>query len=325
MSRRRSWSPLIHVERLWGKWWLLPAIPLLYALLIFAIGDMRREHVGFALGCCVLGWSSQRTRRFLIDASPIIAVGIGYDLVRYARSALLSPDRVVGCGLRNLELRLFSVSPGVTLQDWLVLHHAPALDLLFATPYAAFVYVAGAYAAYLYFTDRRRMHRYAWAFAIANYLSFALWLAVPAAPPWYLREHGCAIDLAVLPSPAALARVDELLGIQYFHDFYARAASVFGALPSMHCAYPVLGLLTARGSATWRTWPLHVTYTLLMFAAAVYLDHHWIIDGLAGWALAGAAVYVAEIVERRLHAAALVRATGRDRSPEVEPASELAG
>jgi len=325
MSPRRSWSPLVHVERLWGNWWLLPAIPLAYALLVFAIGDLRPEHIGFAVVCCVLGWSTERTRRFLIDLSPTIAVGIGYDLVRYARSALLSPDRIIGCGLRNLELRLFSVSPGVTLQDWLVLHHAPVLDVLFAMPYAAFVYVAGAYAAYLYFADRRRMRRYVWAFAIANYLSFAFWLALPAAPPWYLREHGCAIDLSVLPSPAALARVDDLLGIHYFHDFYGRAASVFGALPSMHCAYPVLGLLTARSSATRRTWPVHLTYTLLMFAAAVYLDHHWIIDGLAGWALAAAAVWIAEIAERRLHGAAQLSTTSQESSPQVAPASELAG
>jgi membrane-associated phospholipid phosphatase len=127
-----------------------------------------------------------------------------------------------------------------------------------------------------------------------------MWLAVPAAPPWYIREYGCGIDLAVAPSPAGLLRVDALLGIDYFAAFYSRAASVFGALPSMHCAYPLLGLLTARRAATWRTWPIHVGYTLLMFGASVYLDHHWIVDGLAGWMIAGFAVWAAEIADRRV-------------------------
>jgi len=325
ISLRVAGSPLRHVEDLWGRWWPLPAIPLAYALLVFAIGDLRPEHVGFAVLCCALGWSTARTRRFLIDLSPCVAVAIGYDVVRYARAAWLSPDRVIGCGLRNLELSLFSVAPGVTPQDWFVAHHSAVFDLIFAVPYAVFIYVAGLYSAYLYFADRRRMRRYVWAFAVANYMSFVLWLALPAAPPWYVRQHGCVIDLSVLPNPAALARVDTLLGIDYFHGLYSRAASVFGALPSMHCAYPVIGLLTARSAATRLTWPLHVGYTVLMFGAAVYLDHHWIIDGLAGWMLAGAAVWIAEVVERRAHSAAAITTSSPERRSQVEAASGLAG
>jgi membrane-associated phospholipid phosphatase len=130
-------------------------------------------------------------------------------------------------------------------------------------------------------------------------MSFAMWLSVPAAPPWYLRAHGCNIDLSTLPSPAALSRVDELLGINYFHMFYSRAASVFGALPSMHCAYPMLGLLTAWRVASWKTRPLHILYALTMVCAAVYLDHHWLIDAFAGYAVAFASVWLATRVTKR--------------------------
>jgi hypothetical protein len=87
--------------------------------------------------------------------------------------------------------------------------------------------------------------------------------------------------------------VDEYLGISYFREFYARAASVFGALPSMHCAYPLIGLLTAWRAATVRTLPLHIVYTFGMFFASVYFDHHWIIDGLLGWVVAFVAVTAA--------------------------------
>ncbi|MNC94663.1 PAP2 superfamily protein [compost metagenome] len=65
-------------------------------------------------------------------------------------------------------------------------------------------------------------------------------------------------------------------------------------MPSMHCAYPLLGLLTAWKATTWKTRWIHVAYTALMFSAAVYLDHHWILDAIAGWILAIVAVLVAK-------------------------------
>ena len=188
----------------------------------------------------------------------------------------------------------------VTFQDWFAVHHNGFFDLLFALPYLVFAYVVLIYASYLYFVDRPRMGYFLWAYAIGNFISFAMWLLVPAAPPWYLREHGCAIDLAAAPSPAALARVDELLHITYFERFYSRASSVFGALPSMHCAFPLIGLLTAWRAASWRTRPIHLAYTLIMAVAAVYLDHHWVIDVIAGWVVATVAVLAAGWCLRRV-------------------------
>lgn len=282
-----------HVRGLWGRWWWVPWLPLAYASLLLAIGDARVEHWVAGGVCVAIAYAGPRAKRFFVDASPWLAVAIGYDLVRYARAALVEPERVIGCGLRDLELTLLSVAPGVTPQDWFAVHHAPAADLLMAVPYAVFAYLALGYAAYLYFVDRPRMRRYLLAFALANFASFAFWLLLPAAPPWYVRAHGCTIDLSALPDAAALTRVDQLLGIDYFDRFYSRASSVFGALPSMHCAYPVIGLLTAWRSSGWRTRPLHVVYTFWMATAAVYLDHHWITDVIAGWLLALLAVYAA--------------------------------
>jgi membrane-associated phospholipid phosphatase len=68
---------------------------------------------------------------------------------------------------------------------------------------------------------------------------------------------------------------------------------VFGAMPSMHCAYPTLGLLTAWRHTTWRTRPLHLFYVFWMAGAALYLDHHWILDVLGGWLVAIVAVVAA--------------------------------
>lgn len=281
------------VSTLWGKLWPLPLLPALYALVLSVFGQLRPEHLVLAVLCPALGFAGQRAKNFLVDISPYLGVAIAYDLVRYVRPFFVTPERVLGCDLRALEVSLFRVDSKTTFQDYFAAHHSPFFDLLFAVPYTIFVYLVVVYAVYLYFKDRPRMRVYLWAFAIGNLISFACWLIVPAAPPWYLRSQGCGIDPGAVPSAAALTRVDVLLGIDYYRTFYSRAASVFGALPSMHCAYPLIGLLSAWRAGNLWTRSVHVAYTAVMAVAAVYLDHHWVIDVIAGWCVAGVSVWAA--------------------------------
>lgn len=287
-------------RREWGSLAFLPFFTTAYvAALIVLGGQLRPEHWILAVIVPILGYAGARGARFLRDVFPWLFVIVSYDTVRYARAAWLHADSVLGCGLRAAELRFFSVAPGVTIQDWFVAHHRLGADLFFAVPYGVFAYFALIYASYLYVVDRPRMRRFLWAFAIANVMSYAMWLLVPAAPPWYIRTHGCAIDLSAVPSEgAALARADAALGMTYFHSFYSRASSVFGAMPSMHCAYPMLGLLTAWRHSGWKTRPLHIFYALWMASAAMYLDHHWVLDVLGGWLVAIVAVAAASALSR---------------------------
>ena len=304
-------------RREWGSLAFLPFFTTAYvAALIVLGGQLRPEHWILAVIVPILGYAGARGARFLRDVFPWLFVIVSYDTVRYARAAWLHADSVLGCGLRAAELRFFSVAPGVTIQDWFVAHHRLGADLFFAVPYGVFAYFALIYASYLYVVDRPRMRRFLWAFAIANVMSYAMWLLVPAAPPWYIRTHGCAIDLSAVPSEgAALARADAALGMTYFHSFYSRASSVFGAMPSMHCAYPMLGLLTAWRHSGWKTRPLHIFYALWMASAAMYLDHHWVLDVLGGWLVAIVAVAAASALsraaeDRQLRALALAEERG---------------
>jgi membrane-associated phospholipid phosphatase len=292
-----------------SRWWLLlPGGLTVYCIILAGLGDLRVDHVAVTVLVAGLMSIGPRARRFVVDMTPYVLVALGYDLVRYGREAFVRSENVLGCGLRNAELSVFSVAPGVTAQDWFAAHHWPVVDVLAAVPYLIFIYVAFIYAAYLFFVDRPRMRYYLWSLALANYIAYAMYIIVPAAPPWYIRAHGCTIDMAALPSPAALIRVDHLLGMSYFQDFYSRASSVFGAMPSMHCAYPMIGLLTAWTAAGWKTRPLHVVYALWMIFAAVYLDHHWILDGLAGWTVAAVSVGVVSFARKRLaHFRSLLR------------------
>jgi hypothetical protein len=272
-------------------------VPGLYLVaLVVCHGQVRAEHLAMTVAALALGSISRRTASLYRELLPMVSVAIGYDFVRYPRALWVTPDRVLSCSFRAAERALTPSLGGTTLPEWFMDHHVAAADLAAAVPYFAFIYFAVGYAVWLRFRDARKMSLFAWAFAFANWISFVVWIAVPVAPPWYVHAHGCAVSLAAVPSPAGLARVDALLGVSYFGGFYSRAASVFGALPSMHCAYPVLGLLTAWREAGAKERALHVFYAIWMASSAVYLGHHWVIDVVAGWATATAGVFLARLV-----------------------------
>lgn len=292
---------LAHVRSLWGPWWPLPGgFFVAYAATLAIFGEMRLEHPLIAVLVALLAYWGPRTKQFIKDMVPFLVLAVGYDLVRYAQRLAVQADDVIIGGIRRAELALFAVGPNTTVQDYFAQHHWAVADMLAAVPYCVFVYFAFVYAAFLFFVDRPRMRYFLWALAIANYISFVMWLVVPTAPPWYIREYGLVVDLSTPPYAAGLLRVDQLFGMHYFQEFYSRASSVFGAMPSMHCAYPMLGLLTAWRSTTWKTRPLHLVYAAWMAWAAVYLDHHWVWDVIAGWAVALVSVLAAGYALRRL-------------------------
>lgn len=270
-----------------------------YALVTTTLVGLRLEPWLLAGLCIVLLSLGTRVADLFDRVVPYLVFLTLYDALRYARDALLTTDRVVVCGLRSIELTLFGLGSNLTPGEWLQQRHTAAADLVLATPYFVFAYVVIIYALVLYWLDRPRMSRYLWSFALANAIAFVVWVFVPSAPPWYQHVHGCQADLAARPSAAGLLRVDALLNIHYFSSLYGKSTYMFGAWPSLHCTYPMIGLLTAWRHAGWRTRPIHLLYVLWMFCASVYLDHHYLIDGLSGFCLAGLSVYIVSRLSAR--------------------------
>lgn len=75
------------------------------------------------------------------------------------------------------------------------------------------------------------------------------------------------------------------------------------AVPSLHAAMPLtITLMLWRLRPRWA--PVAITYTLLMTPALVYLGEHYVVDALAGWAVALAAfvlVWVLELLAVRVY------------------------
>jgi len=251
-------------------------------------GEVRWDYIAFLIVPPLLAWATPRTRKLFVGLYPFALVGLLYDAMRFVQNVGVSPERVHLCDLRAAEAQLFgSTVDGqpFTVHDWIQTHHVAVLDAFFAIPYGTYIFAAIGFAVWLWRRDFPRMQRFAWGFFALNVAGFATYHLFPAAPPWYFHAHGCVVDMAAHASEGpALARVDAWLGFPYFHGLYGRASDVYGAVPSLHVAYPLLMMLEG--------WPLFrrfgrvasVVFFVSMCGGAIYLDHHWMIDVVLGLA-----------------------------------------
>jgi membrane-associated phospholipid phosphatase len=286
-----------HMKSLWPRWTLLPAFPFVaWPAYCVARGEYRWELLLAVFLGAVMPYIGPRAKRLYVGMLPVGLVGLLYDSMRFVKNVGLTPARVHVCDLRDVEMRYFGVDLGGghrgTLHDWVQAHPSLALDVFFSVPYGTFIGAAFLFAGFLYFADYPAMRRFMGAFLAMNIAAFVTYHLYPAAPPWYFHAHGCAVDLTSRASEGPnLARVDAWLGVSYFGGFYGRSNDVFGAVPSLHVAYPLLIMLegwrpfgTIRGAALLK-WPLRLGaafFSVWMCVAAVYLDHHWVIDVLVG-------------------------------------------
>lgn len=88
-----------------------------------------------------------------------------------------------------------------------------------------------------------------------------------------------------LPNPAGCLRFDELLGTHFFTGMYGRSADIFGAIPSLHVAYPLQAVFYAFRFRSLRAFS--VVFYVVMCFSAIYLNHHYVLDLISGERLPG--------------------------------------
>jgi inositol phosphorylceramide synthase catalytic subunit len=296
----RLWK---HFRALWPGWSL--ALPLPYvglAVLALVQHRFRWDHAAVLVVALALFSIGPRTKKLFVGAYPLGLVGALFDAMRMVKNVGLTPANVHLCDLRAHELALFGTTMAgerVTWHDWFLVHHAPALDLVCAIPYGTFIFLILGTAAILYVRDYPRMLRFTWCWLALNVAGFVTYHLYPAAPPWYFHAHGCTVDLAAHANEgAALARVDAMLGVRYFAGMYGRSSDVFGAMPSLHCAYALLIVLVGWGAFGRTMRAVSAASLAVMCFAAVYLDHHWILDVVAGLAYCAVVVAGARLAHR---------------------------
>ena len=290
--------------------WALPvlAVGLYWGLLAAFAGEITANHLMYGGAILLLSQIKQpflplgvRPLDFLL---PILLTGVLYDSQRYWGEAV--PHIA---GPYELEKRLFGIpSPNgtLTLNEWFGLHLHPVLDFIAGGAYLTFIGVfillAGYFTRRIYFDinsestpshTRWSARAVVWSFLVVNVLGFATWFLYPVAPPWYVDTYGLDTILLDVPmNPARTVRFDALFGTSFFTGMYGAGSNPFGAIPSLHISYPVLSIVFAMRLKRLRKFT--VVFASLVGFAAVYLNHHYLIDVLLGivYGLVAAAITI---------------------------------
>lgn len=280
--------------------WLVPGICLAYLLVSDRLIGFKSEQlvlVGLFAGCY---YASAITRRFIRGFSIFIVFWIIYDYMKAFPNYAYRPVDIAG--IYQLEKSLFGISLGgelLTPNEFWLAHRYAALDVLCGLFYLCWIPIPLAFAGYLFFQNRRLFFEFSLTFLLVNLLGFGLYYLHPAAPPWYVQQHGFRFQPLTLGSTAGLARFDAFFGIHLFASIYAKNSNIFAALPSLHSAYPVIVLLfAARHRAGWRNAGFAVIMLGIWFAA-VYTSHHYVLDVLAGIAVALTGSFAFRLLSRR--------------------------
>jgi hypothetical protein len=206
---------------------------------------------------------------------------------------------------RAWELAWFGIGSGasrVTPAGFLQAHAAPWIDVLAGAAYLS--YLAAFLGAAAWWRFGRRLaaaQDLMWQLLWINLAGYATYMAYPAAPPWYADRYGLGpAVLSAAPEAAGGARFDALLGVHAFRDFYAKNTNIFGAIPSLHVGQTFLLVIFA-----WRARSLRSAasaYFACVVFASVYLNHHYLVDGVVGSAYAAGVVLAMEAWRRRVPA-----------------------
>jgi membrane-associated phospholipid phosphatase len=280
----------------------------------------------------VLTVASRATRDLAVALVPAAIFGLVYDLLRLFAGR--SYDAVVVEPIYRIEQAMFgwmTPQPGdLGPVDFFREHHHILIDIFAGLFYSTHVPSVVLFGIYLWWRTWReegqeesRLHKFMWGYLVFNVLGFLVWILMPVAPPWYVEQYGFAPPgEPILGDPAGLGRVDVWLGYPHFTSIYEQATYVFGAMPSLHVAPSIWIALWARKTAIKVA---AYSYAGAMCFFAVYLGHHYVIDVIAGGALA-AGVYVA-LAHTRLgqwpdRAAATIRESFADiLSPQPQEAA----
>ena len=226
------------------------------------------------------------SRKMAIALLPFIAFEVCYDWMR------LYPNyRVNSVDIKPIyeaELSLFGItSEGTTMipGEYFVLHHNGVADFLSGCFYLCWVPLPIFFAIALFFMGKsRRCVHFTLCFLFVNLVGFVIYYIHPAAPPWYVLEHGFEPDFSTPGNVAGLIRFDEMVGIPVFQSIYVGNSNVFAAVPSLHAAYMLITTIYAARYKVTRV--IFAIVAAGIWWTAVYSCHHYIIDVILGIATA---------------------------------------
>jgi hypothetical protein len=187
--------------------------------------------------------------------------------------------------LYNFEKKLFGINVNgniLTPNEYWKINAKNTLDIIAGLFYLCWIPVPLGFGAFLFFKNRRQFLCFAMTFFLVNLLGFVIYYSFPAAPPWYIQEHGFVFNANTPGSTGGLARFDNYFHINLFASIYQKGSNVFAAMPSLHSAYPVIVVYYAIKNKLGIAKYVLATVMVGIWLTAIYTSHHYVLDVLAG-------------------------------------------
>jgi membrane-associated phospholipid phosphatase len=188
---------------------------------------------------------------------------------------------------------LENVLYGANLSNILSAHKHPILDILAWLPYGIVHFGAPLVCSLIMFVFAApgTTPVFARAFGWMSVAGVTIQLFFPCTPPWYESENGLVPAVyGMHGSPAGLAAIDKIFGIDMYTTNFTNAPLPFGAFPSLHGANAVLeALFMIHCFPQFRTY--FIVYAGWVWWATMYLSHHYAVDLVGGGLIAAAAYY----------------------------------
>lgn len=269
-----------------SKVWLLTGVvfTILYWLWFGLVVGTDAMAIAFYLLVMLLIFINGTTRKLALSFSPFFLYLICYSSLKILHD--YNPFPIIIKKLYDLEVAWFGVMVDGTkasLCEYFNQHINPVFDIISGAFYITWAPFPIIFGLLTFFKGRRKLTFDFWTcFLIANIFGFIIYIVLPAAPPWYFLQYGDNIMVNAPGEPAGLARFDEMIGFPLYHGMYSQGTNTFGALPSMHAAFPlILSFYSLKyGNKILST--LFIISLLAIWFGAVYSNHHYLIDVLMG-------------------------------------------
>lgn len=268
--------------------WLCITVSVGYLLLSYFLIGFKTEQVYLLLLFNGMYFASGITRKFITGFSIFIVFWVVYDYMKAFPNYLHQTVHIEDLYLAEKKLFGINHDGGIlTLNEYFLHRHTGFLDVLTGISYLCWVPVPLTFAGFLFFKDRSAFLQFSLSFFLVNLIGFVIYYMYPAAPPWYVQQHGFEFIASTHGNTAGLERFDALFNTHIFRSLYTKGSNVFAAMPSLHASYPVIVLYYG---IKYRLGKINILFVLVMagiWFSAIYNSHHYLLDVLAGIACAG--------------------------------------
>ncbi len=260
------------------------AVTVIYLTVSYFLIGFKTDQLVLSIIFNAFYFISEVTRKFILGFSIFIIYWIIFDYMKafpnyhFGRVHILDlyEAEKAFCGIQHSGER-------ITPNEFWLLHKNTFLDVLTGVFYLCWIPVPLVFAGWLFFKDKNLFLRFSLTFVLVNFIGFIGYYVYPAAPPWYIQQHGATFIANTPGNTGGLVRFDNFFGINVFKNLYSKSSNVFAAMPSLHSSYPLIVLYFGikRGVGL-----LMNTFFVIVMAgiwfAAVYTSHHYLLDVIAG-------------------------------------------